>query len=234
MKLVSLDKLYTTKQLMSSLGFVELKDWALHVISKESRTTSVNSELVRMQWVQTRLKFQNTDWLGAVLHQYQNDILRVVAYGSPSLTPAEKNYHLHSGKLEFLVLKWAICDQFWDSLYYTPSFKVYTVNNPLTYVLSSTKPSTTSLHWVGELADFNFTIHYRPTKANIDADTWSWMPLDDTAHMETYTEIVSQDVLQTVVCAQQNTKTKAGWTECQPSLETILFYQLTQSGDMNP
>ena len=41
------------------------------------------------------------DGLGAVLYQYQNGLLRVVAYGSCSLTPAEKNYHLYSGKLEF-------------------------------------------------------------------------------------------------------------------------------------
>ena len=54
------------------------------------------------------------DGLGAVLYRHQNDILRVVAYGSSTLTPAE-NYHLHSGKLEFLALKWAICDQFRDS-----------------------------------------------------------------------------------------------------------------------
>ena len=77
------------------------------------------------------------DGLGAVLYQHRNDILRVVAYGSRTLTPAEKNYHLPSGKLELLALKWAICDQFRDYLYYAPSFKVYTDNNPPTYVLSS-------------------------------------------------------------------------------------------------
>ena len=85
------------------------------------------------------------DGLGAVLYQYQDEILRVVTYGSRSLTPAEKNYHLHSGKLEFLALKWAICDQFRDYLYYAPSFKVYTDNNPLTYVLSSAKLNATGL-----------------------------------------------------------------------------------------
>ena len=58
------------------------------------------------------------DGLGAVLYQHQNDILRIVAYGSRTLTPAEKNYHLHSGKLESLALKVAICDQFRDYLYY--------------------------------------------------------------------------------------------------------------------
>ena len=45
---------------------------------------------------------------------------------------AEKNYHLHAGKLEFLALKWAIPDKFRDYLYYAPSFTVYSDNNPPT------------------------------------------------------------------------------------------------------
>jgi hypothetical protein len=110
--------------------------------------------------------------LGAVLYQQQNEILRVIAYGSRTLTTAEKNYHFHSGKLEFLGLKWAICEQFRDYLYYAPSFVVFTDNNPLTYyVLSTAKLNETGLRWVGELADFN--IRYRPGKANADADTLS-------------------------------------------------------------
>ena len=56
--------------------------------------------------------------LGAVLHQHQNGKPRVIAHGSRTLTPAEKGYHLHSGKLEFLALKWAVCDHFRDYLYH--------------------------------------------------------------------------------------------------------------------
>ena len=111
--------------------------------------------------------------LGAVLYQHQNGLLRVIAYGSHTLTPAEKNYHLHSGKLEFLALKWAVCDQFRDYLYHAPSFNVYTDNNPLTYVLTSAKLNATGLRWIGELADFNLDIKYRPGTSHIDADTLS-------------------------------------------------------------
>ncbi len=54
----------------------------------------------------------SNEGLGAVLYQSQDNKLRVIGYGSRTLTPAEKNYHLHSGKLEFLALKWSICDKF--------------------------------------------------------------------------------------------------------------------------
>ena len=73
--------------------------------------------------------------LGAVLYQKQQGRMKVIAYGSRALTKAEENYKLHSGKLEFLALKWAICDHFRHYLYYAPQFTVYTDNNPQTYVL---------------------------------------------------------------------------------------------------
>ena len=71
--------------------------------------------------------------------------LRVIAYASRTLTPAERNYHLHAGKFEFLALKWSITEQFRDYLYYSPRFIVYTDNNPLTYVLSTAKLNATGL-----------------------------------------------------------------------------------------
>ncbi len=100
--------------------------------------------------------------LGAVLYQQ----LRVVAYASRSLSPVEKRYHLHSGKLEFLALKWAIAEQFKDSLFYAPSFSVFNDNNAFTYVMTTAKFNVTGMRWVGELAEYNFSIHYPPGKSN--------------------------------------------------------------------
>lgn len=68
------------------------------------------------------------DGLGAILYQEQeNGKKSVIGYGSRTLTPAERNYHLHSGKLEFLALKWAVTEKFRDYLYYSPSFSVTTI-----------------------------------------------------------------------------------------------------------
>ena len=69
--------------------------------------------------------------LGAVLYQLQQGKLRVVAFGSRSVSPSEKNYYLHCVKLEFLALKWAVIEKFCDYLYYAPKFTVYSDNNHL-------------------------------------------------------------------------------------------------------
>ena len=72
--------------------------------------------------------------LGAVLYQAEdNGVDRVIAYASRALSKSERNYPAH--KLEFLTLKWAVTDQFHEHLY-GADFKVYTDNNPLTYVLN--------------------------------------------------------------------------------------------------
>ena len=135
--------------------------------------------------------------LGAILYQHQDGKLRVVGYGSRTLTAAERNYHLHSGKLEFLALKWAVCEKFRDYLFYAPHFTIYTDNNPLTYVMTTAKLNAVGHRWVGELSDFRFDIKYRPGKSNIDADTLSRLPLDIEAYSESCTKECSEDV----VCA---------------------------------
>lgn len=136
--------------------------------------------------------------LGAVLYQHQDGKLRVIAYGSRTLTTSERNYHLHSGKLEFLALKWAITEKFRDYLYYAPTFTVFTDNNPLTYILTSAKLNATGSRWVAELADFHFTIRYRPGKENVDADSLSRMPVNIEEVMKQCTEELTSDSVAAV------------------------------------
>jgi hypothetical protein len=139
--------------------------------------------------------------LGAILYQNQDDgKLAVVAYASRTLTPAEENYHLHSGKLEFLALKWDVTEGFQDYLYYASFFDVYSDYNPLRYIFTAPKLDATRLRWVSQLADFRFHIHYKPGVKNGDADGLSRMPLDTTR----YTEQCSPDTMEAVVNAVRN------------------------------
>lgn len=78
------------------------------------------------------------------------------------MTPAERNYNLHSRKLKFLALKWAVYEKFRDYIFYTPHFTIYTDNNLLTHVMSTAKLNAVGHRWVGELSDFQFNIKYMP------------------------------------------------------------------------
>ena len=89
------------------------------------------------------------------------------------MSSSERNYPAH--KLEFLALKWAVTDQFHEYLY-GGEFEVYTDNNPLTYILTTAKLDATGQRWVARLADYNFNLHYRSGKCNIDADALSRIP----------------------------------------------------------
>lgn len=109
--------------------------------------------------------------LGAILYQEQDGLKRVIAFASRSLTKSKQNYPAH--KLEFLALKWAICDKFHDYLYGN-SFTAVTDNNPLTYVL--TMSDATGHRWLAALGVYNFEIIYRSGKSNADADTLSRLP----------------------------------------------------------
>lgn len=158
--------------------------------------------------------------LGAVLYQRQGGSLRVIAYGSRTLTAAEKNYKLHSGKLEFLALKWAITERFRDYLFHAPHFTVYSDNNPLTYVTKSARLNATGHRWVAELADYRFTLKYRPGSANRDADFLSRRPKPIEEILLECTAECNQDVVESIGKALKREKTgEVNWISavtCNP------------------
>ena len=114
--------------------------------------------------------------LGVVLSQKQSDgWYHLIAFGSRSLTPAEKNYH--SSKLEFLALKWSVMEHFKEYLAYAP-FVVWTDNNSLTYVLTMPHLDATGHQWVGALASFQFELEYQKGTDNRAADALSQVPIN--------------------------------------------------------
>ena len=107
---------------------------------------------------------------------------------------------------------------------------VYTVNNPLTYVMSSAKFNATGLRWVAELPDYNFTIKYQPGGTNINADYLYRIALDMNTHMGTYTEELSTDVLRaTTEAVREQSHCRIPWitavtvdmTTSEPTLQNV-------------
>ena len=97
--------------------------------------------------------------------------------------------------MEFLCLKWAITDQFHEYLYGN-TFDIYTDNNPLRYVLSIAKLDAQWGHrWIAGLVNYNFHIHYKSGKSNVEADALSRID------WETCDETIQADSIQIIIMA---------------------------------
>ena len=102
--------------------------------------------------------------LGAVLTQLQDNVWRVIAYASRSLTEVERRYS--QTEKEALALVWS-CERF--NLYVMGrSFELETDHKPLECIYSNTsKPCARIERWVLRLQGYDYRVVYRPGKTNI-------------------------------------------------------------------
>ncbi|KAL1276815.1 hypothetical protein QQF64_036438 [Cirrhinus molitorella] len=160
------------------------------------------------------------DGLGAVLSQIPEGKTkaRPVAFTSKALTRAQSNYPAH--RLEFLALKWSVCDKFSHWLK-GHSFTVWTDNNPLTYILTKPRLDASEQRWVAKLAPYNFSIQYIPGSKNVVADAMSSSQCQsvELPFLGQKREIVSSDDVSAVLESQ--TKWSAGPKD-------MVHYWLTQ------
>lgn len=110
--------------------------------------------------------------LGAVLSQVPRgeSKARPVAFASKTLSASQQKYPAH--RLEFMALKWSVCEKFSHWLK-GRSFTVWTDNNPLTYLLTKPKLDACEIRWVSKLASYSFDLKHLPGKRNVVADALS-------------------------------------------------------------
>ena len=172
----------------------------------------------------------SSEGLGAVLCQKQNGKLRVIAYASRSVSKAESHYPAH--KLEFLALKWAVCEKFHEYLYGSNLFEVYTDDNPLTYVLSSAKLDACGQRWVAKLANYNFTIKYKCGLSNAEADALSrisWPEvLADTEDLDVDLNCMDTHVVNAILAGSRS---KTSLIESVSCSSKIIPPELSQDSD---
>lgn len=127
------------------------------------------------------------DGLGAVLSQIPagEKKARPIAFASKTLSTSQKRYPAH--RLEFLALKWSVCEKFSHWLI-GQTFTVWTDNNPLTYIMTKPKLDACEQRWVSKLAPYTFDLKHIPGTKNTVADALSRDPFATTVSHRLITE----------------------------------------------
>ena len=162
----------------------------------------------------------SSEGLGAVLYQKKEGKLRVIAYASRSVSKSESNYPSH--KVEFLALKWAVCEKFHEYLCGSKPFEVYTDDNPLTYVLTSAKLDACGQRWVAKLANYNFFIKYSCGQSNVEADALSRISwpniLSDNEEVDIYLECMDTHIVNAVLTGSRSKSSLIESISCNPEI----------------
>ncbi len=120
----------------------------------------------------------DTDWsqdgnaIGGVLSQEQDGLERVIAFGGKKMSEAQRNYPATKGELAAVLY---FIDRWNYYLKYRP-FVVRTDHAPLTHLHTMQPQDKHTLRMLGTLANYNFTVLYRPGKNHSNADSLSRAP----------------------------------------------------------
>ena len=91
---------------------------------------------------------------------------RVVAYGSRQLKNYERNFPTHNMELAALVFALKI----WHHYLYGEQFEVFSDHKSLKYIFTQWDLNMRQRRWMEFLEDYDFTLHYHPSKENVVAD----------------------------------------------------------------
>jgi len=112
--------------------------------------------------------------LGAVLQQYQDGVLRVIAYASRALLAPERVYCVT--RRELLAVVYGLKE--FRHYLLGAEFDLRTDNSALSYMLRSPVLVSQQARYLDLLAEFNYVIHHRPGRLGNNSDSLSRRPCE--------------------------------------------------------
>jgi len=102
-----------------------------------------------------------------------------VSYASRQLKVHEKNYPTHD--LELLVMVFAL--KIWQHYLYRVYFDIYLDHKSIQYVFTQKELNLRQRRWLELLKDYDMSLHYHLSKANIAVDALSRLSMGSLSHM---------------------------------------------------
>ena len=94
---------------------------------------------------------------------------KVITYASRQLKSYEQNYPTHDLELATVVFALKI----WRHYFYGERCEIYTDHKSLKYFFTQKELNMRQQMWLELIKDYNFSINYHPSKANVVADALS-------------------------------------------------------------
>ncbi|KAH0706017.1 hypothetical protein KY285_010545 [Solanum tuberosum] len=155
---------------------------------------------------------------------------KVIAYASRKLKVHEKKYLTHDLELATVVFALKI----WRHYLYGVHVDVFIDHKSLQYACTQKKLNLRQRRWLEFLKDYDMSVHYHLSKANVVADSLSRLSMGSVAHVEEERKELAKDVHRLSRLGVRLMSISDGGVTVQNGSESLLVVEVKEKQDSDP